>query len=324
MENTHFRNPKEAAELEEVIRANIQTAHYLRKELKVLEEASQNLLVNNVNNLVRQEKIEREEQFLRQPEEEEYSYYYCNLIKALFNSTNCEDRVQVVIANLPVVENKNYQNIINRIKLEIIKEIYELEGLKFDETDLEFINEIEKEQQSKKNIMELIECATTLNNSNKISQDIAISNKLIFLRTEFGSVYLERDLCGNEEYFESFQELLISIENGTFKNVKQFDGNSNLRGISEVKGFKTRILFERLTEDTYVILGAFIKKSDKAKDYINRLVNRIDYYRTVKSSIGLELSNPEYLVENELLRDSIINGLNSKQLVKTYGRSGDC
>lgn len=322
MEN-YFIIPQNENDLEKSVRRNMQIAHNLRKELKVLEEANKDLLRNCDNGLILDTSEGINEKVLKEPEEE-YLYYYSNLIKDFSNSNESTDGVKIVIKNLPSIENKNYQNIINRIKIEILKEIYELEELKVEETDLEFIKEVEKEQEYKKGIIDWIDYALTQGQKEMLEHGITLNNKLIFLKTTFGSIYVENDLYGNEEYFESFRELLISIENGTLKHVKQFEGNSKLKGVSEVKGFKTRILFERLSENIYIVLGAFIKKSDKAKDYINSLVNRIDFYRKAKPFIELELSNPNYLEENQLLRDSIMDGLNNKKLVKTYRKSGDC
>lgn len=315
-------HPISELDLEEVVHKNMQTAHNLRKELRVLEQANQDFLINCSDELVLEEKKDTEEKII-EDSEEEYLYYYSNLIKDFSNSNESTDKIKIIIENLPPIENKNYYNIINRIKLELYKEIYELEELKIDETDSEFMKELEKEQEAKKNIIEWIDYVINQKQEDIIEHNITTSNKLVFLKTNFGSIYLEEDLCGNGEYFESFKELLLSIENGTFKNVKQFANNNKLKSISEVKGFKTRIFFERLTADTYVILGAFIKKSDKAKDYISSLVSRIDYYRTMKSSLLLELNNPKYLDENQLIRDNIMNGLVNKKMIKTNRRGSD-
>ena len=45
---------------------------------------------------------------------------------------------------------QNYLNIVNRIKLEILKEIHELEVLKQLENDQDFIAEVNNEQKIKK------------------------------------------------------------------------------------------------------------------------------------------------------------------------------
>ena len=48
------------------------------------------------------------------------------------------------------------------------------------------------------------------------------------------------------EYMPLFKELVDSIVDGTFKNVKGFNNNNNLNGLSEVKGPGVRIVFKKI------------------------------------------------------------------------------
>ena len=114
-----------------------------------------------------------------------------------------------------------------------------------------------------------------------------INNNLVFLKTESDNTYCLRDLNGiKREYYKSFKDLLMSIKNGTFKNVKRLTTtNSKLNSISEVRGFKTRVIFDRIDSKTYIILMCAVKKSDFDLGYQNLLEGRCLKYRCFKNTI---------------------------------------
>ena len=300
-------------DLEKVVRYNLEQANKMRKELKLLEEVKE---VSNVSS-ISDESI-KEELFEEVSEiEEEYEYYLENLIQDLESTKSIDEKRKAVFRNLPSVENKNYKNIINRIKLELVREMKELGSLAEEDDDKEFLQEIEKEQQLYKMILDFIAESQNEKLEEQVSASIKTENKLFFLKTNSGSIYVENDLYGHDEYFASFRELLLSIENGTFKNVKRLENHSILSGIVEVKEFKTRIFFDRLDKDTYIIIGAIIKKTDTDKGYLNQLTTRISYYRNNKDSIMAQMNDETYLEENKEIRVHLITGLESKKLIKT-------
>lgn len=318
MEKNIFLEAEDEETLEQVIRYNIGKAYQIRKELSQLENLE--VLENNL------EKTELEEDEILEAEleeTEEYQYYYLNIIEELKKTLTKEEKAELIKENLPSKNNKNYFNITSRIKLELLKEIQELESLKQEETDEDFIEEINMEKDSIHETIQMIQESGLIQPEEITSQNEKQKNKLIFLKTNTGSIYAENDLYGNDEYFESFKELLLSIENGTFKNVKRFVSvNNALKGVSEVKAFKTRVIFDRLAKDKYIIIDIFVKKVDNDNGYRNMLANRIEYYRNNKDWIIALLDNEEYLAENEMIRDNIMNGLEEKNLVKTLKKRG--
>ena len=52
------------------------------------------------------------------------------------------------------------------------------------------------------------------------------------------------------------------------------------------------------------------------------LANRIEHYRNNKDWIVAMLDNEEYLAENEIIRDNIMNGLEERNLIKTLKKRG--
>ena len=114
-----FLEPKNDEELEEIIRKNIGKASQIRKELETIEK------IKNVNNKEQEEDlissvIEETEEELA---DEEYLYYYINLLDDLKKAKDHKEIIDAVVENLPTTENKQYLNIVNRIKLEFLKEL---------------------------------------------------------------------------------------------------------------------------------------------------------------------------------------------------------
>ena len=125
-------------------------------------------------------------------------------------------------------------------------------------------------------------------------------NNLVFVPTLSGNIRALDDLEHiPSEYYSRFKDLFDSIVDGTFKNVKVFASNSPLYGITEVRGFKVRVVFTRLSSDTYAIITAFVKKSDKDKLYNESLNNIVREYRGLEASLKANLNNPEFMKENE-------------------------
>lgn len=314
-----FLTAENEENLEKIIRYNIGKANTLRNELKKMDS-----VVKSSNN---QEEIKLSEKSIevaveeKEEETEEYEYYYLNIIDELTQSevTDNEELKEILISNLPSTENKNYINIVNRIKLEFIKEAYEYEKLNEEETDIEYKEMIDKEITFYKEIIKMIDYILTDELDTSIENSSKIDNHLIFLRTHNGSIYAENDLLSiKEEYYESFKELLESIKNGTFKNVKRFNKNNRiLGGISEVKGFKTRVVFDRIGKNKYAIINIFIKKTDNDKGYQELLKTRVDYYKKNKDAIKELLLDDEYIEENEIIANNLLIGLENKCLIKT-------
>lgn len=313
-----FLKVEDDSDLEKVIRFNINKADQIRKEIKILDETpvTHRLNLTTVNNDSFGEFVFEKET------DEEYLYYYSNMLEDIKNVQNDEERQQIVLDNLPSVDNKNYINIVNRIKLELLKEIYELDLLKQDEDDVEFIREIENEKFHIQKLLDYIKLAV-VSKIDSISDTVSCNkNNLIFFQTTTGSVYAENDLYSiSSEYYESYKELLLSIENGTFKNVRHFGSNNPiLQGFSEVRDFKTRVVFRRVNNDSYVIIDIFVKKSDNDKGYLQALETRVDNYRKNKNIIFEQLADDDYLIKQREIRDNLIKGLDKKNIIKTMKR----
>ena len=102
-----------------------------------------------------------------------------------------------------------------------------------------------------------------------------------------------------KEYYDSFLQLLLSIQNNKFKNRKNL---TDIAKVLEVKNFKTRIIFARVGQAKYAILGLFMKKVDKDKVQRDFIVTRQEQFRCQIET----LKNTEDEIEiTELLLDRL-------------------
>ena len=83
----------------------------------------------------------------------------------------------------------------------------------------------------------------------------------------------------------------------------------------EVKGFQTRILYERLAKNKYAIITAFIKKVNVDRGYLESIYQKTKDYFSIKENIKALLDNEEFLQMNKEYEEEIINllkGSNNK------------
>ena len=236
-------------------------------------------------------------------EEEIYSY-----LKKL-DKLSKENINEMIGKILPERDNYNYERIIYRLQLEIIKTIRDIEifirdeELTSEEVNL-FLEEKKLEEQKLlylKNALLPIE-----------EKDLPVENTLIFIPTIGGSIRIINELEKMPlEYYPAFLELILSIKNGTFKNAKRFLNNDNITGILEVKGYQVRVLYERLAKNTYAVISAFIKKTTNDNGYRSSLDQKVSDYFAIKGTIKSLLENPEFLEENKMYEQEVFNILTS-------------
>lgn len=299
----------EDGNIEEVIKKNLIIASKMRNEIKKLSEIS----LNDEEETEILKDIPALEKEIFIDDEEEYSYYYED-IKEYLNKSD-EIIEEDIYDMLPSLDNKNYMNIIMRIKKELKEELKAYELFKKIE-DSSFIEVVLLEQDKIKKIISYINSHRTREiNINKTHEKI--KNNVIFMKTLYGSICALNDLSSIDlEYYDSFKELIESIENGTFKNVKRFSNADNiLKGISEVKNFKTRVVFDRINKNTYIIIYAFVKKSNSDMGYVKQLHNRVDFYKANEKNIKASV-NLEYINEHNKIFEDLKTSLEDKTKVK--------
>ena len=322
MQNIFINVSEEATieELEKVIKYNIGRASILRDNIKELDRVERtkgkSIKISEIP-ASNTEIIEDTE-----TEQQEYIYYYHNMQEELKNKTDSKEVITAINSTLPSQENKNYFNIVSRIKLELLKEIHELDTMLTEDEiseDPKFKQDIDEEKRKLYEIIGIINYLQTEKTHEQVERNTSINNKLVFLETPSGSIYAENDLYSiPEEYYESFSGLLQSIKNGTFKNVKMLNGSHQvICAVSEVKDFKTRVVFDRIDTNTYAIISIFVKKCDIDNAYRTSLANRIDYYKKNRPYLVEMAKDSEFMNKNSTIEDKLLTGLKEKNLVKT-------
>ena len=86
--------------------------------------------------------------------------------------------------------------------------------------------------------------------------------------------------------------------------------------IAEVRGFKTRILFDRVGKNTYVVIQMFVKKCDNDKGYKQSVQNRVMWYKKKRSEIVEQLTSDEYIKKNNMFEEQLMELLDRKVKVK--------
>lgn len=290
-----------------------------REEIKKLRsaiESTQSVKTNTLEEVIQENNtdiIDNDEDF-----EKEVEYYLSdfNGLKE-FTKESIEDI-------LPSFNNYNYEKIVLRIIAEVTH-------------DIKDINEIIASD-SKMNIDELKEYKEELNSlleRRAILKDILLteekkdieekSNNLIFMPingTNEVRIFDDLKAIPQEEY-EGFIELFKSIKDGTFKNIRRFTNNENFNGAIEVKGHQIRVVFQRLSKDSYCIIAIFMKKTQNDYGYRNNLNNRYSEYKSMekelKDKVKPSKEADEFIKKNKEIEDKLFSILSNN---KSDGRGG--
>lgn len=217
-----------------------------------------------------------------------------------------------------IISNDSSTNTI--IILKLVEEIFDIKKMLYQdrhsidkETKLYFNNEIEKLQIK----VEYLKQITNKNIKKEEEKKQEDENQMIFLKTNYGNVCAYSDLKEIPvDYYDLFYILLESIRSGNFKNLKVLAGDGPLVGLSEVKLNNTRIVFDCIGKNYYVILAIFIKKVDSDAAYRAYLMNRKDLYESNKKMIINAINNLDYLEENRRISDKVYSLLKKEKIKK--------
>lgn len=313
-------------EIFEVISENHKTSTLIDKEVKKLKELSSKSTkrVEDDNKAPEKEMIYDEADEVNSELNDKVDYYNY-LISSI---DDCEDLQDQIESSLPNPNTGDYKTIVLRLKLKLLKSIKETADFisecreEFDDEDLEEYKE-EIRLCSKK--LEILKSESNEEvNENKTST----KNNFFFPVSSMGNIRvideIEKISKSSPEFCSEFLELFQSIEDGSFKRVKRFLNNNKLVGISEVRGFKPRVVFDRIGKNDYAIITAFLKKCDNDRGYKDSLELKIQKYMSQRDNIVKKLNNPEYRALNEQYTNELFGKLGynkeeSKSIEKRLG-----
>jgi len=265
-------------------------------------------------NIIKEEKNTNIESTIEDVLSDELTFYLDNY-KKLDDQFTYEDVIDII----PSKDNYYYEDIINRLIAESYKEIKDINELLLEDSNL-----------TKKELLELkalIDKEKTkinyLRKSMKEEEKIITKehkNKIVLVPTIGGNIRVIDELEHiPSDYYESFLELINSIINSKFKNVKTLNSNPQLMGVSEVKAFKTRVVFQRIDKNTYALITAFIKKSDTDKLYKESLVRKVSHFKENEQLLKNLIKDEKFMEENDKYVEELFNLLNIKENKKVNG-----
>ena len=275
--------------------------------LKLKKEVINKEIVKDTVNKKILEETKEEESF-----DDEVSFYLSNYKQLSENFS--DEEINII---LPKKKNPRYKDILLRLSLVSVKEIKEVkeilrtEQLSLDEKTLcEKIIEIENKK------IDFIKSKLITNDKEEIEEQEE-KNSIVLVPMLSGNIRVIDELEHiPNDYYDSFKDLINSIIDGTFKNVKNFTNNSALISISEVKGRQTRVVFKRLNNNSYALITAFIKKCDTDKLYQESLIGKVKEYYLIESMLKDKLNDQEFMDENEKNVLQLFNILSPKEEIK--------
>lgn len=304
-------------ELLKVIGDNVRVAQMMKskiRELKKIQTQSNELPNNKSNDEKNNEVFDTLDVVYKEDAvkvnasfEDEVNYYLAGISQVLE-----EELDEKLESFLPSKSHYRYKEIILRLKLESLKNIKEIKELLVAEDgnisseDMrEFKDEILLEQKK-------IALLTSISNTKDAKkEEQVIKNRFVFATRSGGNIRVLEELNRiSSEYYPSFLGLFNSIKNGTFKDVKRLNSNPEVAGFCEVRDLSanTRVVFDRIGENTYVLITAFIKKSESCDNgYMDSLKKKINTYKSYSLQMKENLGNSEFMelqheYENELYR----------------------
>ena len=283
-------------ELLEVLKYNSKVSSNMKQEIKEMEKLDE--LSRTMTFAKEKQHFEDDEEFEEEQDEDSDYLYYYEPIKEVREDIKIDELKQIIKENLPSKNNPNYFKIISRMMAEIFKEISEYEEIKSDYVgEEEIIEEVQKLIDLDKRKINFLR-----NEKEKETREEEVKeNNLYFLKTTSGNIYCLNDLDKiKNEYYESFEELFKSIKDGTFKRAKRLSSNnSKTSSISEVRGFKTRVLFDKLDENNYIIIMCVVKKCNYDNGYKKSIESRGLTYRAMKPKLLSQKDSEKSRNENK-------------------------
>lgn len=244
--------------------------------------------------------------------EDEIKYYYEN-IRDVKIDNNLKQNLKMA---LPSKKHGNYEKINLRLRAELLREIkiiYEL--IEEEDIDKDDLIDLKEEVSNIKIKSEMIKSITEEKEKSD-AEAKSVSNQLIFTETSSGNIRILDEIDHIDQgYYDRIITLLNSIKDGSFKNVKRFRSiNNKTAGVSEVKLFKVRVLFEKIEVNKYAIISVFVKKSDMDRGYVEQISHRINVYKNQEDEIKNQLNDDVFLMKNKEIEQIVYTKLLDKAI----------
>ena len=287
---------KDVIEILSDMTENIQIAENIRKEINSTKKImySNKTDYDDIYDIDREESIEETETNENIDKEfDDRIEYFLSEILQLEENFDEEELLSILSFYIDM-------ETILRLCAEFIKEINSIE---------QFIFEVELNKD------ELIECQNIIlhekrkieilkkvlkTNELESNKKVVEKNEIILVPNNNEKIRIISDLEGiASDYYPTFKELINSAIDGTFKGVKVFRNNNLLASICELRKYKCRILFKRLSGRKYALIDAFIKKTTIDRGYLDFLKVKVSSYWEIHPRLKELINDEEFMKENE-------------------------
>lgn len=248
---------------------------------------------------------------------EETIKYFLGKVDAMQDVT-----LESIKEQLPDPLDYDYQQILLRLMVEILKQSSEIcEIISEESLQPEELIVLEKDLEKNKQKMNILKILVTEKEEEKEQDTEPVQNKFIFVPNISGSPCVLNEIKHiDPAYYEKFIGLFDSIKTGEFKNFSRLSHT----GIFEVKDFKVRVLFARLTPDKYALISAFTKKVTTSKGYTELVNLRAANYFNSVDTLKANLDNEEFMKMQEDYEQELNNILGvTKDKPKVMMKKGD-
>lgn len=292
---------------------NVEKASSVRKHIEDLKINSDNETDSSISSFGF--KINNQDQGEEEIEEDKIISDYISLYRL------ADAKEEDIISILPNPEDYSYQDVLLKLYASSLKEIKEMTEMGLE--DESYKEEVEKNILNEKKKMTIIWDLLYPEKDNKDEE--VKHNRIVLMPNINGKMKILEDLDKIPlEYYDEIHDLIYSIIDGSFKRVKRFTStNTVTEGASEVRGIKGRVFFQRLTNDIYVLVCAFIKKTTNDRGYQDFIRNRITEYKYLEEELKKKLEDPEFMKMNDFYVEELWNKLGYEEEYKELRKKRD-
>lgn len=225
------------------------------------------------------------------------------------------DKISDLEDELPPRDHYYYKKIILRLLLEYKKEINDINEILDTEGDSLLKEELlELKDDINKNNKMINLLKESLKPQEKEKTEQKQKNNILFDTTAAGNVRVIEELESiSPEYYPLFEELFSSIEDGSFKGIKRFTNNNDLKGAIEVRLPRVRVVFTKLSKNDYMVITAFIKKVNFNRGYLLPVKSKYGEYKQKEKDYEEKIKDPSFQEENKEYRERLFSLLENKK-----------
>ena len=234
---------------------------------------------------------------------------------------NLHDRDEIISA-LPKPDFSNFYIIMKGVIEKLEETIKELEQESLSAKERDYLEYIRDEIDLLKYKIEL--CNHLLHQADVITEIEETPNHdchLIFASNVSGT-FFERDLKSiPEDYYGSvlycLERLLSGEEEDNLSKARQLKNNSKLSNLHEIKDFKIRVLFKKLSHNCIFVMLVRMKKDDNSRvdreEPFLRTRNTDSQYELLKVELEDDEKRQAIIDENDIIRDRIFAKLTEER-----------